>query len=230
MLRLESVSSSYGGMLINRDVDLSVDPGEVVALIGRNGVGKTTLAKTVIGLQPVASGRITFEGRDITTTGAEARARLGIGYVPQGRGIFAKLSVEENLRTGRRVGRGDLSIERAFELFPILRERRNQNGSTLSGGQQQMLAIGRVLSGNPRMLILDEPSDGIQPSIVEEIGLLISRLNTEQGLTTFLIEQNIDLILACATRCLVMEKGAIVEEVDPRALQDPDVAAKYLAV
>ena len=230
MLNLNSVSVGYDGAPVNRSVSLNIAQGEILALIGRNGVGKTTLARAVIGLQPVSNGVIRFDGQDVTAIDARRRARLGMGYVPQGRGIFADLTVEDNLRMGQMIGPKPGPIERGFGYFPILKERRSQLGGTLSGGQQQMLSIGRVLVGDPKLLILDEPSDGIQPNIVEEIGELILKLNRESGLTILLIEQNLDLITACAQRCLVMEKGTISSALDPRDLQDPEIARTALAI
>lgn len=229
MLALRSLSTGYNGSIVNRDVSLTVEHGEVLALIGRNGVGKTTLARSVIGLQRITSGTIFFDGKDITELSARRRAQLGIGYVPQGRGIFSELTVEENLRMGQTIG-GDLKpLEYAFDLFPILKERRRQLGGTLSGGQQQMLSIGRVLLGRPKLLLLDEPSDGIQPNIVEQIGELCHSLN-EAGLTILLIEQNLDLIIAAASRCALMEKGTITAMLDPKELEDPAVARLALAI
>jgi ABC-type branched-subunit amino acid transport system ATPase component len=230
MLKLDGVSVGYGGAMVNRAVTLELADGEILALIGRNGVGKSTLARAVIGLNPVMSGRITFDGTDITALPAQKCARLGIGYVPQGRGIFADLTVEENLETGRFIGLAQRPLDYAFDLFPILKERRRQLGGTLSGGQQQMLSIARVLLGGPKMLLLDEPSDGIQPNIVEQIGALCARLNREEGLTVLLIEQNLDLIISCAHRCVVMEKGAITATLAPTELEDPEVARRALAI
>jgi branched-chain amino acid transport system ATP-binding protein len=230
LLDLRDVSTAYGGVPVNRDVSFNVAAGQVVSLIGRNGVGKTTLAKAVIGLQPARTGAIIFDGIDVTRRDARERARLGIGYVPQGRGIFADMTVQENLHMGRRIGAQRAPIERVYDLFPILRERRGQLGGTLSGGQQQMLSIGRVLMGRPKLLALDEPSDGIQPNIVELIGAIIRRLNREDSLTILLIEQNVDLITLCADRCLLMEKGTIVQEIAPETLNDPDVARRALAI
>ena len=150
--------------------------------------------------------------------------------MPQGREVFATLSIEDNLKLGAGVGQAGVSLDRAYQPFPFLKYRSSRPAGILSGGQQQMLAIGRILAGAPRVLILDEPSDGIQPSIVEEIGLLIARLNAETGLTALLIEQNVCLIVACARRCLIMEKGTIVNEVGPLSLEDPEVARHYLAI
>jgi urea ABC transporter ATP-binding protein UrtE len=233
VLRLDSVASGYGGIPIVRSVSFEVRRGEIVALVGRNGVGKTTLVRTIVGLLAPTDGRISFAGTDITRTDASDRARAGIGYVPQGRGIFGRLSVEENLRLGALVGsdRGNpADQERVFDWFPILRERRRQRAGTLSGGQQQMLAIGRVLVGAPSLMILDEPSEGVQPSIVQRIGEIIGRLNAEASLTTLLVEQNIDLVLACAQRCLIMDKGSIVAEIATAELANPDTARKYLSI
>lgn len=230
MLKLASVSVGYGGALVNRVVSMDVGAGEIVALIGRNGVGKSTLAKAIIGLVPPISGTIELNDQQIGHLPAQARARLGIGYVPQGRGIFGDLTVEDNLSVGRLVSGSPRDLEYAFDLFPILKERRLQLGGTLSGGQQQMLSIARVLLGMPRMLLLDEPSDGIQPNIVEQMGELCLRLNREQGLTVLLIEQNLDLIMTCAHRCLVMEKGSITSTIAPQDLENPEVARLALAI
>jgi branched-chain amino acid transport system ATP-binding protein len=216
--------------MVNRGVDLDVGDGEIVALIGRNGVGKSTLARTIIGLQPVLSGSVAFDGTDITAWNADQRARRGIGYVPQGRGIFPDLTVEENLVMGRSIGSASRSFDYVFERFPILKQRRRQLGGTMSGGQQQMLAIGRVLMGEPKLLLLDEPSDGIQPNIVDEIGDLCRKLNEKTGLAILLIEQHLDLIVACAHRCLVMERGTITAIMSPRDLENPDVARQALAI
>jgi urea ABC transporter ATP-binding protein UrtE len=230
MLKLTSVSVGYGGALVNRDVSMEVGKSEIVALIGRNGVGKSTLVKAIIGLVPALSGTIELDGQKIGHLAAHARARLGIGYVPQGRGIFGDLTVEDNLAVGRMVSSSPRDLEYAFDLFPILKERRLQLGGTLSGGQQQMLSIARVLLGMPRVLLLDEPSDGIQPNIVEQIGELCLRLNRQQDLTILLIEQNLDLIITCAHRCLVMEKGSITSTLAPHDLENPEVARLALAI
>ena len=231
-LALDAVTSGHGGIPIVREVSLEVGTGEIVAIVGRNGVGKTTLIDTVAGLLPVMSGGIVFRGRDVTHADARDRARLGMGYVPQGRGIFSRLSVEENLRMGELVGggRAEAAFERVYEWFPRLGERRRQRAGTLSGGEQQMLAIGRILVGKPTILLLDEPSEGIQPTIVAQIADVIAKLNRDDALTVLLVEQNIDLVCATAHRCIVVDKGATAATLAPDELADPEVARRYLAI
>jgi ABC-type branched-subunit amino acid transport system ATPase component len=199
-------------------------------VIGRNGVGKSTLIKTIIGLLPPSTGAIRFKGREIGSLTPHVRARLGLGYVPQGRDVFPRMSVEENLRVGVS-SRGTASdYGEIYRYFPILGERRRQAAGTLSGGQQQQLAIGRVLIGRPTMVLLDEPSEGIQPSIVQDIARIGVELNERSGLTIMLVEQNIDMIRAMAQRCFVMDKGRVVAELTPDMLEDRDIVQRYLAV
>jgi branched-chain amino acid transport system ATP-binding protein len=232
LLEIKHLSSGYGRVCIVNDVSLRIAAGEILAIIGRNGVGKSTLMKTLIGSISVTTGKIEFLGRDITFGRSASRARLGIGYVPQGRGIFGRMSVAENLALGQWVGttEGQPNYARTFEFFPILKERLHQRSGSLSGGEQQQLAIGRILVGAPRLILLDEPSEGIQPNIVQEIGRIICRLRNEQNLTVLVVEQNLDLIKAVADRCIVIDKGRVVAYLAQADIGDPDLAKRYLAV
>src|ERR1700677_2091479 len=231
LLIVQGLRSGYGGKPVLQGVDLSVRHCEVTAVIGRNGVGKSTLMKAVIGLLPTTDGTIRFNGADLGAETPHARARRGIGYVPQGRDVFPRMSVEENLRVGLSISGADTAdFEPVYAYFPILRERRRQAAGTLSGGQQQQLAIGRVLVGKPSLVLLDEPSEGIQPSIVQDIARIGVELNRRNGLTIVLVEQNIDMIRAMAQRCYVMDKGRIVAELTPEMLDDRDIVRRYLAV
>jgi urea ABC transporter ATP-binding protein UrtE len=230
-LSLSAVSSGYGRVRIISDISLDVKTAEIVAVIGRNGVGKTTLIKTIIGDIAPSAGRIEFRKIDVTRLAAPRRARLGIGYVPQGRGIFARMSVRANLSLGVTVGGAEeANFERAFQFFPILKVRLPQLAGSMSGGEQQQLAIGRILTGRPDIMLLDEPSEGIQPSIVQEIGRAIVRLRDEEGLTVVIVEQNLALIRAVADRCVVIDKGTVVATLPPSALDDPETAQRYLAI
>jgi urea ABC transporter ATP-binding protein UrtE len=231
LLTVEGLRSGYGGKPVLQGVDLSVRDREVTAVIGRNGVGKSTLMKAVIGFLPTTEGTIRFNGADIGAETPHVRARRGIGYVPQGRDVFPRMSVEENLRVGLSIsGARTADFESVYAYFPILKERRRQAAGTLSGGQQQQLAIGRVLVGQPTLLLLDEPSEGIQPSIVQDIARIVVELNQKTGLTVVLVEQNIDMIRAMAQRCYVMDKGRVVAELTPAMLDDSAVVRRYLAV
>lgn len=231
MLTLTSVYAGYDSTPVLHDLTFEVRRGEIAAFIGRNGVGKTTLARTVIGLIKPTQGSVLFADEDVTGQPARSRARKGVGYVPQGRGIFGDLTVEDNLKLGRTIGPlAPRPLEYAYDMFPILGERRSQIAGTMSGGQQQQLAIARALIGQPDLLLLDEPSDGIQPNIVEQIGELCKKLNRDEGLTICLIEQNVDLITSCAHRCLLLEKGQITQRFSPDKLQDPEVARMALAI
>ena len=209
MLKVDGVNQFYGESHTLWDVDLEVPSGSCTCLMGRNGVGKTTLLKAVMGLLPVASGSIFFEVNELSSKPAELRAQQGIGYVPQGREIFTQLSVEENLRVGL-LARSDGLNEipgLVFEIFPVLKQMLNRRGGDLSGGQQQQLAIGRALALNPKLLILDEPTEGIQPNIVHEIGDIIIRLNKEKGLTILLVEQKLPFARRVAKHFCILDKG-----------------------
>jgi branched-chain amino acid transport system ATP-binding protein len=233
LLSVRALRAGYGATPILQDVEFSVGKGEIVAIIGRNGVGKTTLMKSLIGLLPAWAGSIFFNDTNVTAEGANLRARRGIGYIPQGRGIFPRLTVAENVAMGEMIGsaKGETGLhEVVYRYFPVLRQRRNQRAGTMSGGEQQQLAIGRALIGNPDLLLLDEPSEGIQPSIVQQITENIKNLNTEIGLTVLFVEQNLDVIMSMAQRCYVMDKGTIVDQVAPADLADDRVMRKYLAI
>jgi len=233
ILEIEDLESGYGGSRVLRGIAFSVAEGESVALLGRNGMGKTTLLRSIMGLLRAARGTIRFAGQRIDGRRPEQVARTGLAFVPQGREIFAELTVEENLLLGA-MGAGGLGAavpEDIYGRFPILRERRAQRGGTLSGGQQQQLAIGRALAGRPRLLLLDEPSEGLQPSIVIEVAEALKREAAEQGLTLITVEQNVDLALRVAERCLFIENGSIVAEATSAELRrDPALIHKHLAI
>ena len=234
ILQISNLHAGYGSGDVLQNVNIEIRLGEIVATIGRNGVGKSTLMRTVMGLLPVRSGKLVYKGKEITHQPSRWRARKGIGFVPQGREIFPELSVAENLLVGEQVGmyrsNRKLRYELVYEYFPILKMRRNQRGGTLSGGQQQMLALGRALVGNPELLLLDEPSVGIQPSIIQQIGKSLFKLNREEGLTIFLVEQNIALIEAVAQRAYSIDKGRIVSEYNKEQIGNREALAKYLAM
>jgi urea transport system ATP-binding protein len=209
MLKVQNLNQFYGESHTLWDVDMNVLSGSCTCLMGRNGVGKTTLLKTIMGLLPAASGSISMEGDELINKPAELRAHQGIGYVPQGREIFTQLSVEENLRVGL-LSRGDglrEIPEFIFEIFPVLKQMLSRRGGDLSGGQQQQLAIGRALVLNPKLLILDEPTEGIQPNIVHEIGDIIIRLNQEKGLTILIVEQKLPFARRVAQQFCILDKG-----------------------
>ena len=212
MLKVQNLNQFYGESHTLWDVNLDVLAGNCTCLMGRNGVGKTTLLKSIMGLLPVESGSINLDGDELAGKPAELRAHKGIGYVPQGREIFTQLSVEENLRVGL-LARGDGLKEIpdfVFEIFPVLKQMLNRRGGDLSGGQQQQLAIGRALTLDPKLLILDEPTEGIQPNIVHEIGDIIIRLNKEKGLTILLVEQKLPFARRVAQNFCILDKGRSV--------------------
>jgi branched-chain amino acid transport system ATP-binding protein len=237
MLAVEEIHTYYGESHILHGVSLEVRAGEAVAVLGRNGVGKTTLIRSVVGFTPPRRGAIRYDGREIHRLPPYRIARTGLALVPQGRRIFAPLSVVENLRIGERQRRdaastlhGYSSLDAIHELFPRLRERSGQNAGTLSGGEQQMLAIGRALMTDPRLIVLDEPSEGLAPLIVREIGRALLRLKAA-GLSILLVEQNVRLALRVADRVYVMSKGQIVYHGAPSALDaDEDVKRRFLGI
>ena len=231
MLTVEQLNQFYGESHTLWDLDLEVPEGQCTCLMGRNGVGKTTLLNAVMGLLPVRSGAIRFQGGDLLAHSAEKRAGLGIGYVPQGRQVFPLLTVEENLRIGLPARRDKLRQVPGFifELFPVLKEMLGRRGGDLSGGQQQQLAIGRALVLDPKLLILDEPTEGIQPNIVDEIGNIIRRLNREAGLTVLLVEQKLPFARKVATRFTILDRGRAMAEGPMEAL-DEDLIRRHLTV
>ncbi|WP_439859276.1 urea ABC transporter ATP-binding subunit UrtE [Pseudomonas sp. MBLB4136] len=215
MLQVEQLHQYYGGSHILRGLSFEARVGEVTCLLGRNGVGKTTLLKCLMGLIPAKDGRVTWEGQAITAHKPHQRVQAGIAYVPQGREIFARLTVEENLLMGlSRFGAKDAKVvpEFIYELFPVLREMKQRRGGDLSGGQQQQLAIGRALASQPRLLILDEPTEGIQPSVIKEIGAVIRKLAERGDMAILLVEQFYDFAAELADQYLVMSRGEIVQQ------------------
>ena len=212
MLKVEGLNQYYGGSHILRGLGFEAKLGEVTVVLGRNGVGKTTLLKTLMGLVPAKSGRVRLQGQDITALPPYERVRRGIGYVPQGREIFGRLTVQDNLRMGLAVKPGGTPIPaELFELFPVLQQMIGRRGGDLSGGQQQQLAIARALAAGPKLLILDEPTEGIQPSIIKDIGRVIRMLADRGTMAVLLVEQYYDFAAGLADQYLVMERGAIVQ-------------------
>ncbi len=230
MLTTDKINQFYGGSHTLWDIDLDVPKGGCVCLMGRNGVGKTTLLKVIMGLLPAKSGKISFDGVELTGAPPEARARAGIGYVPQGREIFPTLTVEENLRIGAmgRPGGGGKIPERVFKLFPVLKDMLRRRGGDLSGGQQQQLAMGRALALEPKLLILDEPGEGIQPNVVHEIGNVITQLN-EEGVTVLLVEQKLPFARRVARTFRILDRGQVVATGEIAELTD-ELVHRHLTV
>ena len=225
MLKVENLCSGYGTIMILRDVSFELNQGEIVAIIGRNGVGKSTTLKSIMGLVKTPTGKILLDGKDIIRMKTYDRVRLGIGYVPQGRDIFPQMTVQENIELGLQAigGKGKVP-DYIYDLFPILPKFAKRKGGDLSGGQQQQLAIARALVADPKILILDEPTEGIQPSIIEDIGDAIRKVNKEIGITVLIVEQYLDFVLGISDYLYVMEKGNIVlkgktSEMDPAEVQ-----------
>ena len=225
MLEIKNLSSYYGESRIIPSLSMSVPKGEIVCLVGRNGVGKSTTLKSIMGMVKTPEGSILLDGKEIIGKKTYERAALGIGYVPQGREIFPQLTVAENLELGLQVngGKGEIG-EEIFELFPIIKTFMNRKGGNLSGGQQQQLAIARALVSHPKLLILDEPTEGIQPSIIEDIATAIERVNNELGITILIVEQYLDFVLSVSNRYYVMDKGEITlsgftKDADSQAIQ-----------
>ena len=231
MLKLENVTSAYGAAPVLRDVSLTIAPGEILGLLGRNVAGKTTLLKTIMGLIAARSGYIGLDGEELTGRPAHQIPGLGVAYVPQGRGLFDEFSVEENLRMGLLAGgRGGDSLERALDSFPVLKERLDQRAGTLSGGEQQMLATARALCLEPKLLLLDEPSEGLMPSVVHKLLDIVTGLKS-RGVSVLLVEQKVAAVLAVADRVLFLEGGEIRHEATPEELErDPEPLHRYVGV
>jgi branched-chain amino acid transport system ATP-binding protein len=234
MLEVRDLNAWYGASHILHGVSISVQQGEVVALVGRNGAGKTTTIRSIMGLMPRTSGSIRFDGADLTALQAHDRYRLGLAYVPEERRIVPGLTVRENLQLGLVASRANINerdaIDEIAESFPRLKERLDQEGATMSGGEQQMLAIARAMIGKPKMILLDEPSEGIMPVLVEEMGVLFRRLR-DQGVTLLLVEQNVEWALRLADRAVIVDQGEVVYESSSAALlADKAIQERYCAV
>ena len=231
MLQLRNIDCYYGAVQVLYGVSLDIAPGEILGLLGRNGAGKTTTLKSIMGLVKARAGNIALEGSELTDLAAHNVPKLGVAYVPQGRGLFSGLSVEDNLRMGLLVrDSGAEVLERVLTLFPILRERMQQRAGTLSGGEQQMLATARALCLKPKLLLLDEPSEGLMPSVVNTMLDTVAGLK-QAGVAVLLVEQKVDAALKVADRIVFMENGVIREETTPAALgEDPEPLARYVGV
>ncbi len=231
ILEVEDIHTYYGDSYVLQGISLQLGEGQILGLLGRNGVGKTTLVNPLIGFTPPRRGRIVFQGHDVTQSSSVATVRLGMGLVPQGRRVFASLSVEENLTVAEyRRDRMTWHLERVYALFPRLAERRRQRANTLSGGEQQMLAIGRGLMTNPNCLIMDEPSEGLAPIIIQQVWEVIGRLKDE-GLSILLVEQNAALALQLVDYVHIISKGQIVYSSNPQTLwDDEDIKSRYLGI
>lgn len=231
MIELSSVNQKYGGTQILWDLDMKIEKGSRTCIMGRNGVGKTTLLKCIMGMLPINTGSLTINGQEVSKKSVEHRPEIGVGYVPQGRHIFGQLTVEENLKVSLNCKRQSSKEipEKVFELFPVLKDMLHRRGGDLSGGQQQQLAIARALVLNPDILILDEPNEGIQPNIVQLIRDVLLKLNKEQGMTIILVEQKLPFARAVGECFHLMEKGEVVASGEMAALDD-ELIAKYLAV
>jgi len=229
LLAIENLRAGYGEAVVLPDMSLRLPEGEVLAVLGRNGTGKTTLINSIVGVTRRFSGTVGLTGRDITLLRPDERARAGIGWVPQERNIFRSLTVEENMTAVAQPG--PWTVERVYGMFPRLKERRNNFGNQLSGGEQQMLAIGRALTLNPKVLLLDEPTEGLAPIIVEELLKAVGTITRGSGICSIIVEQNAQKVLGLADRVVILERGTIVHDAPSQALTvDPAVLERYLGV
>jgi branched-chain amino acid transport system ATP-binding protein len=232
MLKVSELSAGYGRIPILNGISFAIREGEFVGVLGHNGMGKTTLLKALMGFLPATSGEVRFGDTDVTAMEPYQRARLGFGYVPQGREIFPALTVHDNLRMGctkERAGEADI-IAPILEDFPRLKPLLDRLGGALSGGEQQLLAMARCLCGKPRLVLLDEPTEGIQPSIIDEMVEILQRLRDKAGLTMILVEQNLDFIAALSQRILMIQKGTITREVRPTELDDASLVGEFIGI
>lgn len=230
MLEVRDLRSGYGRIQILDGISLNVGAGEIVGVLGHNGMGKTTLLRTLIGEVRINSGQILLDGTDITHLSMHRRARAGIGYVPQGRDIYPQLTVLENLKMGEIVRGGDSAIDELVSYFPVLENLLERRGGALSGGEQQILALARCLVGKPKLVLLDEPTEGIQPSIVDVIAEKLGELSKALNLTILLVEQDLNFIQELAERVLILQKGRVVAEMPPSQLDDPAIVDEYLGI
>jgi len=232
MLNVQGLRTGYGRIPILNGVSFAVNQGEFIGILGHNGMGKTTLLKALMGFLPATGGLVRFGGDDVTAAEPYQRARLGLGYVPQGREIFPGLSVYDNLRMGctKQAGAEQDTIAAVLEEFPRLKPLLERPGGALSGGEQQLLAMARCLCGKPRLILLDEPTEGIQPSIIDEIVVILQRLRDNSGLTMILVEQNLDFIASLSQRILIIQKGTITREVQPHQLADASLVGEFIGI
>ena len=232
MLNVTGLRTGYGRIPILNGVSFAVEVGEFIGILGHNGMGKTTLLKALMGFLPATGGVVRFDGQDVTAAQPHQRARLGVGYVPQGREIFPGLTVYDNLRMGcsKESGVEQDTIAEVLEEFPRLKPLLDRSGGALSGGEQQLLAIARCLCGKPRLVLLDEPTEGIQPSIIDEIVEVLQRLRANSGLTMILVEQNLDFIAALSQRIFIIQKGTITREVQPSDLGDASLVGEFIGI
>ena len=229
MMQVQNYNVSYGQSQVLHGLEFEVNPGEIVALVGRNGMGKTTLMKSLMGIVPVTEGKMLLNNEDITGFLSHERVSRGVAYVPQGRMIFPTMTVEENIETGLAASNKKTVSEEIYDIFPVLKEMRTRRGGNLSGGQQQQLAIARALVSKPKILLLDEPTEGIQPSIIKELAQVLKRIRDDRGLSILVSEQVLSFVMDASDRIMVIENGRIVHE-DNRDDVNEDTIVKYLSV